>query len=74
MSQGGARAREHYAHEAFEHLDFGPCGCGCGSWVEWNGGDDSWGPADAYGYMVLEPESKTKGFEVVAIVVRDLEE
>ena len=70
MSRGGATAMEHHALEDFEQFDFSPCGCGCGGWVVWNGGDDSWDSAGDYEFYVVDPEAKTKGDEIVALVVR----
>jgi len=61
----------HFTLEDFEQFDFGPCACGCGSWVEWDTDNDVWVECDdPYRYYIVDPEYKTKGDEVVALVVR----
>lgn len=61
---------EHWTLEDFEHLDFGPCICGCKAWVVWNDAAQQWEPEeDAFRFYVVDPEYKTKGDTVVALVV-----
>lgn len=62
---------EHWTLEDFEQLNFGPCICGCEAWVEWNDEEDRWVPCDdPYRYYIVDPEFKTKGDDIVALVVR----
>jgi hypothetical protein len=62
---------EHYPPEDFEQIEVGPCICGCGAWLEWDDDVDAWVQCDdPFRYYVVDPEYKTKGDEVIALVVK----